>query len=52
MEKRKNIVKYTVVGILIFSMVFIAINGLVSSYLVASGNVYISGAITIQFGLE
>ena len=35
--------------ILIFSMVFIAINGLVSSYLVASGNVYISGAITIIF---
>ena len=37
--------------ILIFSMVFIAINGLVSSYLVASGNVYISGAITIPFNI-
>ena len=32
-------------------MVFIAINGLVSSYLVASGNVYISGAITIPFNI-
>jgi len=37
--------------ILIFSMIFIAINGLVSSYLVASGNVYISGAITIPFNI-
>ena len=37
--------------ILIFSMVFIAINGLISSYLVASGNVYISGAITIPFNI-
>ena len=37
--------------ILIFSMVFIAINGLVSSYLVASGNVYISGSITIPFNI-
>ena len=37
--------------ILIFSMVFIAINGLVSSYLVASGKVYISGAITIPFNI-
>ena len=37
--------------ILIFSMVFIAINGLVSSYLVASGNVYISGVITIPFNI-
>ena len=37
--------------ILIFSMVFIAINGLVSSYLVASGNVYISGEITIPFNI-
>ena len=37
--------------ILIFSMVFIAINGLVSSYLVASGNGYISGAITIPFNI-
>ena len=37
--------------ILIFSMVFIDINGLVSSYLVASGNVYISGAITIPFNI-
>ena len=37
--------------ILIFSMVFIAINGLASSYLVASGNVYISGAITIPFNI-
>ena len=42
-------VKYS--KILIFSMVFIAINGLVSSYLVASGNVYISGAITIPFNI-
>ena len=37
--------------ILIFSMVFIAINVLISSYLVASGNVYISGAITIPFNI-
>lgn len=37
--------------ILIFSMIFIATNGLVSSYLVASGNVYISGAITIPFNI-
>ena len=37
--------------ILIFSMVFIAINGLVSSYLVASGYVYISGGITIPFNI-
>lgn len=37
--------------ILIFSMIFIAINGLISSYLVASGNVYISGAITIPFNI-
>ena len=37
--------------ILIFSMLFIATNGLVSSYLVACGNVYISGAITIPFNI-
>ena len=35
----------------ILILVFIAINGLVSSYLVASGNVYISGAITIPFNI-
>lgn len=37
--------------ILILSIIFIAINGLISSYLVASGNVYISGAITIPFNI-
>lgn len=37
--------------ILIFAMIFIATNGLISSYLVASGNVYISGLVTIPFNI-
>lgn len=37
--------------ILLFSMIFIATNGLISSYLVASGDVYISGLISIPFNI-
>ncbi|MEG2786671.1 MAG: murein biosynthesis integral membrane protein MurJ [Romboutsia sp.] len=37
--------------ILLFSMIFIAANGLISSYLVASGNIYISGLISIPFNI-
>ncbi len=37
--------------ILIFSMIFIAINGLITSFLVASGDVHISGLITIPFNI-
>lgn len=37
--------------ILLFSMVFIASNGLISSYLIARGNVYISGLVTIPFNV-
>ena len=37
--------------ILLFSMIFIATNGLISSYLVAKGNVYISGLISIPFNI-
>lgn len=37
--------------IVLFSMVFIAANGLISSYLVASGNVYISGILSIPFNI-
>lgn len=37
--------------ILLFSMIFIAINGIISSYLVAQGNVYISGVISIPFNI-
>lgn len=37
--------------ILIFAMIFIATNGLISSYLNASGNVYISGLVTIPFNI-
>lgn len=37
--------------ILLFSMVFIAMNGLISSYLIARGNVYISGLVTIPFNI-
>lgn len=37
--------------ILLFSMIFIAANGLISSYLVASGDVYISGLISIPFNI-
>ncbi|MGL6104552.1 murein biosynthesis integral membrane protein MurJ [Romboutsia sp.] len=37
--------------ILIFAMIFIATNGLISSYLIASGNVYISGLVTIPFNI-
>ena len=37
--------------ILIFAMIFIAINGLISSYLLASGDSYISGLVTIPFNI-
>lgn len=37
--------------ILLFSMIFIAVNGIISSYLVAKGNVYISGMISIPFNI-
>lgn len=37
--------------ILIFSMIFIATNGLVSSYLLANGKFYISGLVTIPFNI-
>lgn len=37
--------------ILIFSMIFIAINGLVASYLIANGKFYISGLVTIPFNI-
>lgn len=37
--------------ILIFSMIFIAVNGVVSSYLVANGKFYISGLVTIPFNI-
>ncbi len=37
--------------ILLFSMIFIATNGLISSFLVASGNVYISGLVSIPFNI-
>ena len=37
--------------ILLFSMIFIATNGLISSFLVASGNVYISGFVSIPFNI-
>ncbi|HSQ88340.1 murein biosynthesis integral membrane protein MurJ [Romboutsia sp.] len=37
--------------ILLFSMIFIATNGLISSFLVASGNVYISGIVSIPFNI-
>ena len=32
-------------------MIFIAINGIISSYLVAQGSVYISGVISIPFNI-
>ena len=37
--------------ILIFAMIFIAVNGLISSYLLASGDSYISGLVTIPFNI-
>lgn len=37
--------------ILLFSMIFIALNGLISSFLVAAGNVYISGILSIPFNI-
>ena len=37
--------------ILLFSMLFIAANDLISSFLVASGNVYISGLVSIPFNI-
>ncbi|MDK2564876.1 murein biosynthesis integral membrane protein MurJ [Romboutsia sedimentorum] len=37
--------------ILLFSMIFIATNGLISSFLVGSGNVYISGLVSIPFNI-
>lgn len=37
--------------VLLFAMIFIATNGLISSYLVASGEVYISGLVTIPFNI-
>lgn len=37
--------------ILIFAMIFIAANGLISSYLLASGDSYISGLVTIPFNI-
>ena len=37
--------------ILLFSMVFIAANGLISSFIIAKGNVYISGLVTIPFNV-
>lgn len=37
--------------ILIFAIIFIATNGLISSYLIASGNAYISGLVTIPFNI-
>ncbi len=36
---------------ILFSMNFIATNGLISSFLVASGNVYISGLVSIPFNI-
>lgn len=37
--------------ILLFSMIFIAANGLISSFLIASGDAYISGLVTIPFNI-
>ncbi|MGL5347770.1 MAG: murein biosynthesis integral membrane protein MurJ [Peptostreptococcaceae bacterium] len=42
-------VKYS--RILLFTMIFIATNGLISSYLIARGEVYISGLVTIPFNI-
>ena len=48
-EEFKLTVKFS--RILIFSMIFIATNGLISSYLVANGKFYISGLVTIPFNI-
>ena len=48
-EELKLTIKFS--RILIFSMIFIATNGLISSYLVANGKFYISGLVTIPFNI-
>ena len=48
-EELKLTIKFS--RILIFSMIFIATNGLISSYLVANGKFYISGLVTIPFNV-